>query len=704
MSKYSRTQSPVDDELQKWLSGTTTIDYKRPYWLISEFDAPLWELALGSKKIALDWNVPLEDGSRLTDSKNHSLLELFKLWMCIQGHTSLTGGSIYSRGTIAKKVGRVGRIIDYFLIRTEYFQLGQHGLSLVTSSDVRTLYVTLASSCETSESIYDFNETLRKYLLEEGRKLSADQISQAISDQPLVEELCVPASDRLLFPDDNELISARCYLQLSGHYHPHTQQRFIAFRNFKRLIQKLYPNALWATRSINSRPDELWLLASNCYFREYAGVPVATYDRELPSSQTVDYWRDTVFSLLPLSELGHQVPREPISEGWQSGAIKHLNLGSPGRFRTLPAEWYLDSLRESIEFTLAYGEDLLNSYVNLVSTAIKSGLSLLKFVQQHGIEAHLTPKLRELGVKVWDVGSSEGLIRPPFSKAGDFPSGSKSAYFERVRKNEGLYELIQVLYGCIEICVGLLCARRISELLNLLPGLALDKTRQNLVFGNMKTGADGMREMTARPAPPIVDTMIGMLERFQEELRKHGVYESTRPLFARPSRFNFEFDHSPRTYVDATDLFCDYFEAPLDEEGRRYYIRQHQLRRGFPMLFFWHRSYKGLDTLTWFLGQSDSEQIYRYVLDSTPGDVLKWSKAKYGAQMLQEDPSYSEDLAGLIEEHFGTRNFSVLDFEELEEYIHDLIEDSTVTIEPQFFRTSEGTDFNVITHVKRIEK
>jgi len=151
------------------------------------------------------------------------------------------------------------------------------------------------------------------------------------------------------------------------------------------------------------------------------------------------------------------------------------------------------------------------------------------------------------------------------------------------------------------------------------------------------------------------------------------------------------------------DYFCDYFETPLNVHGQRYYIRQHQLRRFFAMLFFWGSSFEGLDALRWFLGHTDSEHLYNYITEATPGAVLRGIKAHYASERLQADSDASAELAALVYEHFGTREFSVLDSQELSEYVEELMIEGRVSVEPEFIRTSEGVEHRVLIKVTRLE-
>lgn len=134
----------------------------------------------------------------------------------------------------------------------------------------------------------------------------------------------------------------------------------------------------------------------------------------------------------------------------------------------------------------------------------------------------------------------------------------------------------------------------------------------------------------------------------------------------------------------------------MNRNGQRYYIRQHQLRRFSAMLFFWGSSFGGMETLRWFLGHTDAEHLYHYITESTTGEVLRSVKAHYAVERTKSNADEAEALADLLEQRFGTRNFSVLEDEELEEYIEDLMDDGQIEIEPEFFETPEGKSYRVL--------
>jgi len=198
--------------------------------------------------------------------------------------------------------------------------------------------------------------------------------------------------------------------------------------------------------------------------------------------------------------------------------------------------------------------------------------------------------------------------------------------------------------------------------------------------------------------------MIKNLVKMQKTLKRVGFIPELQTLFATPSlkAASSLTDSSPYVFNRNLDLFCDYFETPLNSNGERYYIRQHQLRRFFAMLFFYCGSFAKLDTLQWMLGHTDPRHVYRYITESTEGTILAGAKAHYVAEQLHQGNTESfQALADLLEYKFGTKDFSVIDTNDLEDQIHDLMKEGWVEIEPEFFTDHQGKKFKVVARLIR---
>jgi len=186
-----------------------------------------------------------------------------------------------------------------------------------------------------------------------------------------------------------------------------------------------------------------------------------------------------------------------------------------------------------------------------------------------------------------------------------------------------------------------------------------------------------------------------MIERMQRKLVDSGFIPELLSLFSPPRKFGAVEIPSgtPQRYNESLDLFCDWAELELDQTGCRYYLRQHQLRRFFAMLFFWGGGFGGMDTLRWLLGHTDAQHLWHYVTECTPGLTLRSVAAEWVAYGVKHGSNEAEILGGELQMHFGTSDFTVLEEEALVMHLEDLIDEGRLVVEPHFL--DEGRTYRV---------
>ncbi len=615
MSSASRV--PDDLAFIEWIGGDRKDQYRGASWLKSSFDEHQWHGEFGTDRLTIDFHVRLNDHSLLTEPQHEALLNTFKYWLCVQNHPDATGGRILAAKPTYHHVTRTIRLIDYFLLNGSRFELAKHGLTTLSSSDFRRLLTDLASSNATIHSIYRWSDKVTNYLRAQSLNISEEEFYSIRAAIPAITEISVHPEDRMLALDDEELVRARVYLWTQGLYtkgalSPH----FRYAPSSTQLSSIIYKNTLWG-KTLSALPEELCFGPIERYGREYSPVHVRTNLENALSDKALAKWSRTLRSLGLLAETGSPIPLSAFEVFSQRGFLETLKLKPTGRFRSLPHDVVLMAFRNAVEFVFKYGDDLIDSYLQLAKAAKANDLSIASYAGQKGVRCILTENASRMGIRTWHLGQYISLSEANPAKRGEHRPPAKN-YFSRFRKNEGLYELLGVLYGAIQICVGTLMARRQGELLDLVAGECLDKTKRYLVFENRKSGIDAMRNVEARPIPEVAVRMIGMLERMQAGLIEIGALQKPTHLFAIPHRAGISLVHDHTAFNTALDRFCDYFELPLSEKGERYYVRQHQLRRFFAMLFFWGRSFGGMDTLRWFLGHTDVEHLYHYITVAFP--------------------------------------------------------------------------------------
>jgi hypothetical protein len=102
----------------------------------------------------------------------------------------------------------------------------------------------------------------------------------------------------------------------------------------------------------------------------------------------------------------------------------------------------------------------------------------------------------------------------------------------------------------------------------------------------------------------------------------------------------------------------------------------------------------------WLTSHSDVEHLYHYITEAMPGEVLRGVQVQYATEQLKAYYKGSEQLADLLEQHFGTRKFDLLSTDELDAYVEDLIKEGQVTVEPEFFKDTDGKDYRILIKIK----
>ncbi|QWN42311.1 hypothetical protein [Acinetobacter baumannii] len=256
-------------------------------------------------------------------------------------------------------------------------------------------------------------------------------------------------------------------------------------------------------------------------------------------------------------------------------------------------------------------------------------------------------------------------------------------------------------------------ARRQSEIMeldpidSLLPKNLSPKDNPDIDFylkiHNNKSGVGGnfnLKETLSLPIPNSIANFIYNQQRFNEKIILNNIVkkEDIKLLTTFNKHSLLIKSINQTSYNHYLDYFCDFFETKilnLDNIKSRFYIRQHQLRRFFAMLFFWSKSFDGLDSLRRFLGHTKLEHLYHYITESTPGEVLYGVKARYIFENMVLDKDHKmyieniENLEPILKKYFDVSTFDYLTEQEASIYnssiIHEDIKKVSTSIEEQFF-------------------
>lgn len=665
-------------------------EYRSASWLHSDYEDNLWIVRVNDSEFQIDWRIDLPDGTPLTAPRHEVLLTTLKCWLCLQDHTDTSHRSMLSPATKQRRLHRTLHVVDYLLVHADSLCLPTHGLSLLTENDIKQFVMRQCENSWVAVSVYEWPKQLEQLLRNESAAVHPAELHEVLKSHP---EIAVQFDDEPMTGlSGNDLVRARVWLWQQGLYRQPSQHLAYEFGpNIGRISELLYRNTLRGIASQKPVPPELLIFPTGWAPIEMPRAPVRSQDDVRMSIEQLRPLLRSLRSLAHLTRIGLPVPTSAL-KGLDDKSIM-ADLKTLGRYRTLPQTVVFAALRDSIEFSLAHGKQLVDGYLAIAKLWDESGRPCQLGVFAAGLDLTqvLPVHLLELGVSRWSIKrNTNGTVR----------SVSNLQYFQELRSNVGLIDLMRVLCGSVNICVGTLMARRMGEL-DELPPDCLDVSKTRLVFNNRKSGVGGMQDRVARPIPKVAVDLISVLRSLHQVIGDLTECNDTGPLLAYPSDLRPELISGTEAAFRALDLFCDYFSVALDEQGRRYYIRQHQLRRFFAMLFFWGNSFGGLETLRWFLGQTDVEHLYNYITESMPGSALASVKAGYATERILQDAPEVVDLAEFLKERYGAEEFSIMTREELDDSIAELLEDSKIAVEPEFFVGNHGREYRILVKVLR---
>lgn len=674
------------ERLSEYLADPAAM-FRHARWLLSDFNSPIWEINIDTKANQfIDWNVMLEDGSTLLTPKNAGLIAGLRTYLVAVTRNS-TDMSIETNSNKFQRVefDRACHIIDHLLLNSHYYELGKYGLEALNKDHLISI---LKRTCDFGdpEGFFEWQPSVGKLAQELMSATPPESIDQVLRDTPGIDDVTFEQEDEnLLGIAPGDLPRARAALFVHGYMH---KVGTVWKPNHLLLSGKLYKNTLVLKTRHRGPIDALCFGGKpSKVMREYPAVAWSTRDDELPAYERLASYQRTIYKLGVLHEAA--LPAPPIL-GLRETLLYEHKLAKGGRHRSLPSAVALGAMRKSIEFHLQHGKHLVDSFCLLALHSVRTGKPPAHF-KNDALAKIIRKETTQLGV-------DRAAAQIPTTRP------SLEEYHSRFREHPSLIELLRVYIGSVQIVVGALMARRVGELKDLKTLGCLDSSELWLMFLNRKStkGLRGLRQLKARPIDPLGAQMIKNLIRMQKILKRIGYIDSIHTLFATPcSRGSKNFSNSTKEiFTKNLDIFCDFFEMPLNAQGQRYYIRQHQLRRFFAMLFFHTNSFGSLETLQWMLAHTDKSHVWHYITESMDGVALMGAKAQFVAEQIQHGDNKSyQNLEKLLQERYGTADFALVDADELEDEITELLKDGSVTIEPVFFNDENGEQMRVIVKV-----
>lgn len=735
------------------VTGIYDYDEHKPYWLDNFFHDDVWKIKLLKNDKLLLWNeIVLDDGEKLTTPKHRPLLNAFKYWIVSLDNPLENGGKLLKKTTVIESLNRVIALINVILINSKAISLSKRSLGAINNDFVIDALTRYASKSSISEGFYCYQHRLTDFLKEKISDIKITKVQSFIKSYPYASRSLLPEEKKLSLTQE-ERIKACYWLYTNGFYKIRRNIRALS-PNSRMLAEILYSEKVIGFGNVRLPNIEDLNLTSPKRATEHIPIPVADVSKVITDKNIESFISSfKMLSVVHFRANTAPLPLDTFHNINSSRIQKHASIRETGRYRTLPAELILKSIQNAFEFCFENMNEILSTIIKVLLNApkpdkftsgkykthfhkgkYKSSLSIWK---EDKLSMYVHPRLINLGVKYLSI------------------SNNIPDRFQDRRENKGLLDLYDILIGSIQLLTGALMARRIDELIKLEPVGNIfpktdptspigQKTNYSLIFKLKKSGfggEHGKNHTEMRPIPHSLAKFIYKLELFNTNIVDLGIQINGRlSLFNSIDAKNLsilKIDNS--RFNRHLDSFCDYFQTSCilkeNREIHRYYIRQHQLRRFFAIVFFWSKSFDGLETLRWMLGHTDIEHLYHYVTESQTGDVLNGVKASYLVDQLTA--GHLENIADLkqaLAQRYGvyasqlsisTISEAITDFQDEDEYqtipsiaslrkreevelqVLELIEEDIVILEPEFFTVEgpDGTrqDYNLILKVKEVK-
>lgn len=661
-------------------------------WLLNDFDSRVWVINFDQKvSFRLDWGVELENGTLLTDPENRVLDNSLRHYLIIAVDGPNGEYKDLSRRSAALKFASVTKLVDYLLLNSESYGLLEHGLAGLNLDDLRSILSQLASSDRSEESIYEWSARVAAYCAQLIVTTSDDEVTAMLLKFP---SMAIVSQEQ---EDDNHLDinvadvpKIRVALKKAGLYYGNDTNSFAV--SGKRLSEEIYGRTLRGRETPKSKLEIFSYYPRPArYRREFPAVDVTTGESEILQRSTYLVYRQSLMHSSTLASLGYPAP---AIEDVQAIREYLPPVNPAARFRSVPSDILLKTFEQGLEFYFEHGRAILDGFVRVARYCNRNQCALSN-ISDDLLSKIIGDELLKLGVKRLGLSSPKKTVhRIPRKK-------TKDLYFQELRANVGLLELVSVLIGVIQFVVGVIMARRADELVNLDAEKCLDKTRSWLFFNLAKSTrrARGLRLKEARPIDAVAAEMIEELQDFQRLLKRFKFIEKPGTIFASPSFHGVKglISGSLGVYNRNLDFMCDYFETGVTDAGKRYYFRQHQLRRFFAIVFFYMNGFGELDTLRWMLGHTDVEHVWRYLSESLGPKDIRGAGARYFTDLAKKERLENyQDLQALLEARFGTKKLRTVPEEQIEEYLEAMMQEGKARIEPHFFHDENGKAMRIL--------
>lgn len=666
-----------------------TGDYKAP-WLLVPFESDVWETTNRGREqlineqwmhtIRIDWHVLLPNGNYLTDARYIKLLSLSKKVSFLMRSNLICGET--APKSWARTTAKLMSVLRWIFLNEDRFQPENYALKLIDQAALDWILVEFAKG--------GWCEVLRY----PQRCLAAFYFgAHGMPCPPLLLKTPynIPSS---------EIPPLVRWIEEQGGYVSSTrgtnfEKRFLSRTWLAQLINE--PVNCMVSGKIRHfchqfEPDfgNTSFIVAKTRVTEYPSQRcISVNDESDGSSEKGVYAAGSLFTALfdAHRHLPDLLP-EPTSFSIRRSVDLALRYAkADGHTPFMPVNTGLAFLNTAIRFVHVYGEAIIGLYLAV----------------HPGLRKPITQLNGALGRHAGDWRIASGELITKVLNITEFRRRKGQRDFSRFRSNPTLDEALRVLIGACIVCIAILKPSRDEELTHM-KRLCL-RHDNNGYWVNFTLGKSKLKGIDAwsdedRPIPIITARAIQLLQHLGEALSKLFKDDSkvADKLFYLPKTgANEALNLDPHLLSMHLDYFCDFVGLPPDQEGRRWYVRVHEMRKWFLLLLFWSGRFDVLDAARWIAGHTDAEHIYAYIEKEFPGESLPQIEAEYSEDRLrrleQGQAGHEDGVSELYEtvlKHFNVESLSMIPESEWVGYVRALRESDAFHLEPHSIRDVEG--------------
>ncbi|OOZ42708.1 hypothetical protein [Solemya elarraichensis gill symbiont] len=357
-----------------------------------------------------------------------------------------------------------------------------------------------------------------------------------------------------------------------------------------------------------------------------------------------------------------------------------------GRTPLMPVDIGLRYLNGALTLVHRYGDLAVSLYLEFLRQAKEvSGLSAWKTQAKH----------REIFASLIGV-PKYALLRSDFD-IGQFHANTHA---NKGAESMDAHRLIgHVVASCV-ILIAILKPSRDEELLELGRDCIslIEGDGYYLDFALGKSNVGEAYEATSKPIPYKTAKAIELVKGLGKGIDGILGTDTSDRLFVLPGKGVANIKGVGKNGINRKlDLFGDLLGIRLDDHQRRWYVRVHEMRKFFLLLFFWQGRFGVLDAAREIAGHTDVEHIYRYMEANYPRESFTEIEADYAVNCLSSIDQYTqfgevdsglERLREMVCDHFGVSSLEFVPTGEWEQYVRDLREDDHFKLEPHSIKAA----------------